>query len=157
MWSWVIVFSRIHWRCCALNSWKPVRILACKAHGKWIAWLLLVHSFAYQCWEFCQFHRNDSDWGLGMKVSGLDIHRGHQNSLCWHANISNDFPSRISWVLHVLCPLRRHYGCLNRPKEADVLNSHPTIFFREIILCQYFKAQQLEISVSFPFWFCSLF
>ena len=35
-----------------------------------------------------------------MKVSGVDIHSGQQNSLCLHANISNDFPSRIRWVLH---------------------------------------------------------
>lgn len=58
---------------------EPFRILTHKAHGKWIVWLLLVCSFAYQCREFCQFHRNGSDWGLRMKVSCLDIHRGHQN------------------------------------------------------------------------------
>lgn len=156
----LVVFSQIQWRCCVLNCWKPFRILACKAHVKWIVWLLLVNLFAYQCREFCWFHRNDSDWGLRMKVSALDIHGGHQNSLWLHANISNDFPSRIILVLHCFVSLKQHYQCLNRAKKADVLNSHPTFFFffsRENILCQNFKAQQLEISISFHFWFHSFF
>lgn len=125
----LVVFSQIQWRCCVLNCWKPFRILACKAHVKWIVWLLLVNLFAYQCREFCWFHRNDSDWGLRMKVSALDIHGGHQNSLWLHANISNDFPSRIILVLHCFVSLKQHYQCLNRAKKADVLNSHPTFFF----------------------------
>lgn len=84
-----------------------------------------------------------------MKVSGLNVHRSHQDLLCFPANISNGVPSRISLAFTILCLLRQHYGCLNRAKEADVLNSHPTNYFqRKKNLCQNFKAQQLEISVS---------
>lgn len=131
--SWLTVFSQIHWRCCILNCWKRFRILAGKAHWKWIAWLLLVPSFAYQWWEFCWFHRNNSEWSLGMKVS-VRYTRYTEFSACMPTiqmilSVDKTGPSLFLSSEPVL-------WCLNRAKEVMLWISANDFFQMKIISCQ---------------------
>jgi hypothetical protein len=148
----LVVFSQIHWQFCIWNYWKPFKILdSCKMNNVTAVGVL----FAYQCWdsvgliEMIVIEVWNEGWGVWMDTGSPEI------SLLGCQHLKVIFFVGLGRSFIVLC-LLKHYRSLNRAKETDVLNSHPTFFLTyKIILCQNLKAQQLEISVSFPFWFHS--
>lgn len=100
MWNWMNSV-KFHWRCYVLSCRKLFKIMNYKAHEKWRVWQFHMHINSENSVEFLE----RSSRGIRRIMMGLDVYRGHPNSLTVIANISNYFLQLAQPALWLVCVL----------------------------------------------------